>query len=100
MALRAFDTSLNIHDGWSCAGRGWPNPAPCERALTMFNVRVYLTNTGLACFDLAITAASCLLLRPAGFDTTFGSIAFFAFVLSLWLVLSLYFGMYRSRRMD
>jgi len=100
MALRAFDTSLNIHDGWSCAGRGWPNPAPCERALTMFNVRVYLTNTVLACFDLAITAASCLLLRPAGFDTTFGSIAFFAFVLSLWLVLSLYFGMYRSRRMD
>ena len=66
----------------------------------MFNVRVYLTNTGLACFDLVVTAASWLLLRPAGFDTASGYIAFFAFVLLLWLVLSLNFGMYRSRRMD
>ena len=59
----------------------------------MFNVRVYLTNTCLACFDLVVTAACLLGVGSAGGAPT-------AFVLALWLTLSCYFGMYRSRRLD
>ena len=57
----------------------------------MFNVRVYLTNTGLACFDLAVTALCYFALGISGVPV---------FVLTLWLMLSCYFGMYRSRRLD
>jgi Undecaprenyl-phosphate glucose phosphotransferase len=59
----------------------------------MFNVRVYLTNTCLACFDLAVTAACFFAVASAGPDAI-------VFVLALWLALSSYFGMYRSRRLD
>jgi Undecaprenyl-phosphate glucose phosphotransferase len=57
----------------------------------MFNLRVYLTNTGLACFDLAVTALCYFALGHTGVPV---------FVLTLWLMLSWYFGMYRSRRLD
>ena len=57
----------------------------------MFNVRVYLTNTGLACFDLAVTALCYFAIGHSGVPV---------FVLTLWLMLFCYFGMYRSRRLD
>jgi exopolysaccharide biosynthesis polyprenyl glycosylphosphotransferase len=71
----------------------------------MFNLRAYLTNTCLACFDLTVTAACFLILRQvesgadsssAGFHDIFEPVM----ILGLWLVLSLYFGTYRSRRLD
>jgi Undecaprenyl-phosphate glucose phosphotransferase len=61
----------------------------------MFNVRAYLTNTCLACFDLVVTAACFFAVRQVESGSTF-----FAPVLILWLALSLYFGTYRSRRLD
>jgi hypothetical protein len=65
-AWRVFDTSLNIHDGSSFAGCGWRNPETCDEARSMFNVRVYLTNTCLASFDRAVTGACYLAARPDG----------------------------------
>ena len=66
----------------------------------MFNVRVYLTNACLACFDLAVTAACYFAVRPMQSGTVVERAALPLFVLVLWLSLSLYFGMYRSRRLD
>jgi Undecaprenyl-phosphate glucose phosphotransferase len=66
----------------------------------MFNVRVYLTNACLACFDLAVTAACYFALRPAQTGSIVERGMLPVFVLGLWLALSFYFGMYRSRRMD
>jgi exopolysaccharide biosynthesis polyprenyl glycosylphosphotransferase len=66
----------------------------------MFSIRVCLTNIGLACFDLAATAACYAVFRGitelASWDAGFEAVA----ALGLWLALSFYFGMYRSRRMD
>ena len=64
-AWRVFDTSLNIHDGSSFAG-GWRNPETCDEARSMFNVRVYLTNTCLASFDRAVTGACYIAARSDG----------------------------------
>ena len=67
----------------------------------MFNVHVYLTNACLACFDLTVTAVVCVALLLFHSGGSFGADAVpVAFVLAVWLVLSLYFGMYRSRRLD
>jgi Undecaprenyl-phosphate glucose phosphotransferase len=66
----------------------------------MFNVRVYLTNTGLACFDLAITAACYVVVPGNEAGIASGHLALPVFVLTVWLAMSLHFGMYRSRRMD
>jgi len=66
----------------------------------MFNVRVYLTNACLACFDLAVTAVCYFAVRPAQAGTIVEHAALPLFILLLWLSLSLYFGMYRSRRLD
>ena len=64
----------------------------------MFSHRVYLTNTCLAAFDLAVTAASYAAVRYAGLSS--GENASLGAALLLWLSLSCYFGMYRSRRLD
>lgn len=66
----------------------------------MFNVRVYLTNACLACFDLAVTAACYFAMRPVQAGTVVERMALPLFILALWLLLSFYFGMYRSRRLD
>jgi len=66
----------------------------------MFSVRVYLTNTYLACFDLAVTGACYLAVRPDGSGDPFKHAALAGFIFILWLVLSFHFGMYRSRRLD
>lgn len=75
----------------------------------MFNLRVYLTNTCLACFDLVVTAACYVAVRYAvlsqstianGNPLSVHEAARLACVLILWLALSSYFGLYRSRRLD
>ena len=77
----------------------------------MFRVRAYLTNTYLVCFDLAIVAACYVAVQwaePSSGGTpplfqdplTRGQVSALGFVLLLWLALSSYFGMYRSRRLD
>jgi len=75
----------------------------------MFNLRVYLTNTCLAGFDLVLTAACYVAVRyamPGGGSTPIGNLlsiqeaAPLALALILWISLSSYFGMYRSRRLD
>jgi exopolysaccharide biosynthesis polyprenyl glycosylphosphotransferase len=74
----------------------------------MFNIRVYLTNASLACFDVAVTAVCYFAVRPFGIAAsarqTEGLFAHDPFVAALaliaWIALSSYFGMYRSRRMD
>jgi Undecaprenyl-phosphate glucose phosphotransferase len=74
----------------------------------MFRVRTYLTNTYLVCFDLAVTAVCFLavLRSENGAGAAFqdllrtGQVSVLGFALVLWLILSSYFGMYRSRRLD
>jgi exopolysaccharide biosynthesis polyprenyl glycosylphosphotransferase len=66
----------------------------------MFSVRVYLTNTYLACFDLAVTAACYLAARPDGPGKPLEHAALAGSIFILWLALSFHFGMYRSRRLD
>jgi Undecaprenyl-phosphate glucose phosphotransferase len=69
----------------------------------MFRIRTYLTNTYLACLDLAITAFSYLLvLRVAIGADSWGleHLLRGGFILILWLALSFYFRMYHSRRLD
>jgi Undecaprenyl-phosphate glucose phosphotransferase len=66
----------------------------------MFNVRVYLTNACLACFDLAVTAACYFAVQGAQPGTLVERAARPLAVLIVWLLLSFYFGMYRSRRLD
>src|SRR5687768_15648983 len=68
----------------------------------MFRLRAYLTNTYLASFDLAVTATCYFVVRREEFGAAGNQAgpASLGFVLSLWLVLSFYFGMYRSRRLD
>src|SRR5262245_35821968 len=75
----------------------------------MFNLRVYLTNTVLACFDVTVTALCYIAIR---FLATHISISDYrrllsfeeatslVLVLVLWISLSSYFGMYQSRRLD
>jgi hypothetical protein len=100
MGLAVSDTPWNIRVGSFYAGYGWRNLETCDQAPSMFNVRVYLTNACLACFDLAVTAACYFALRPAQTGTLVERAALVVFVLGLWLVLSFHFGMYRSRRLD
>ena len=71
----------------------------------MFRIRAYLTNTCLACFDLAITTASYCAVRwmalNSGRDLLDPEATIsLGFVLVLWIAVSSYFGMYRSRRLD
>jgi len=74
----------------------------------MFNLRIYLTNAALACFDLTITALCYIAVRaatanvpiPANGFPYFEAATSLASVLVLWIALSSYFGMYRSRRLD
>jgi len=74
----------------------------------MFNLRIYLTNTALACFDLTITALCYVGVRMAenAGGSTFQGLPLLeaavslALVLILWVALSSYFGIYRSRRLD
>jgi Undecaprenyl-phosphate glucose phosphotransferase len=66
----------------------------------MFNVRVYLTNACLACFDLGVTAVCYVILRSEATGTLLDHATLLLWILALWLSLSFYFGMYRSRRLD
>jgi len=77
----------------------------------MFNIRIYLTNASLASLDLIVIAVCYTRLHrlgsgtwgwlPAFFDPlTSGQVLLFAIVLLMWLGLSVYFGLYRSRRLD
>ena len=77
----------------------------------MFRMRAYLTNTFLACFDLALIACCYLAVEwgelisgggPMGFQNllTREHMAALAFALTLWFVLCSYFGLYHSRRLD
>jgi Undecaprenyl-phosphate glucose phosphotransferase len=77
----------------------------------MFRVRTYLTNACLACFDLTV-AALCLIavwhwdligsLGPTARWNllTRDRLLAFGFVLVLWIILSAYFRLYHSRRLD
>src|SRR5262245_17892344 len=69
----------------------------------MFRTRAYLTNTYLGCFDLAVTAACFIALEKVRDPRSLfarETLSSMGVVLALWLCLSLYFGLYRSRRMD
>ena len=76
----------------------------------MFRIRAYLTNTCLACFDLAVIACCYVAvvwveLSPAQ-NSSFRDLSArahligLAFVWSIWIALSIYFGLYKSRRLD
>ena len=111
MVSRDCDMPWSIHDGHCSGGCGWRITETHDEASSMFHLRVYLTNTCLACFDLVVTAV-CFIV--AGYATLGGtrSVAGLAGSLSMegaaspmpllivWISLSCYFGMYRSRRLD
>jgi Undecaprenyl-phosphate glucose phosphotransferase len=75
----------------------------------MFQLRAWLTNICLAAFDLGVTAACVVGMSylveanagPGGHTAPLSDrLASALPLLMLWLLLSLYFGMYRSRRLD
>src|SRR5262245_4295671 len=77
----------------------------------MFRIRAYMTNTCLACFDLALTACSYIAVgwvewSAAGVPADYPGLltpehaATLGFILAVWVALSSYFGMYHSRRLD
>jgi Undecaprenyl-phosphate glucose phosphotransferase len=77
----------------------------------MFRIRTYLTNASLVCFDLTITALCHIavwrgeligILGPAPPRNLFDANRSLALgvVLILWIVLSTYFRLYHSRRLD
>src|SRR5262249_54427192 len=76
----------------------------------MFRIRAYLTDTCLACFDLAVIACCYVAvvwaeLTPAQ-DSSFRNLLArdhligLGFVWAIWIGLSIYFGLYKSRRLD
>jgi Undecaprenyl-phosphate glucose phosphotransferase len=76
----------------------------------MFRIRTYLTNAGLACFDLTIIALCHIAVWQWELIETLGTqhrsllnpdrwLAL-GFVSILWLALSIYFRFYHSRRLD
>jgi len=77
----------------------------------MFRIRTYLTTSCLACFDLMVTALCHIAIWQWELNTFFGStprqnvfdterLLALGFVLILWVVLSAYFHLYDSRRLD
>jgi Undecaprenyl-phosphate glucose phosphotransferase len=77
----------------------------------MFRIRTYLTNAGLASFDLTVTAACHVAVWQMYLFGTIGHafsgnllvpdrLLAMGFVLTLWIVLSAYFRLYHSRRLD
>jgi Undecaprenyl-phosphate glucose phosphotransferase len=75
----------------------------------MFRIRTYFTNACLVCFDLTV-AALCLiavwhweLVAPFGPTVRWNllnRLLAFGFVLVFWIILSAYFRLYHSRRLD
>jgi len=76
----------------------------------MFRVRAYLTDTCLAGFDLAVIACCYVAVvwtelspaEPSLFRDLLspGHLIRLGFVWAIWLSLSIYFGLYKSRRLD
>jgi Undecaprenyl-phosphate glucose phosphotransferase len=77
----------------------------------MFRIRTYLTNAGLAGFDLTITALCHMAVWQWELYGAFGPVhsrnslnpdrlLALGFVLFLWIVLAAYFRLYYSRRLD
>src|SRR5262245_66546571 len=76
----------------------------------MFRIRAYSTNTCLACFDLAVIA--CCYVAVVWVELSPGQNSLFwdlsardhliglALVWSIWIALSIYFGLYKSRWLD
>ena len=77
----------------------------------MFQIRTYLTNACLASFDLSVIAISHVIVGQFVLDATPGSglhppsavsdrLLTLGFTLILWIILSSYFHLYHSRRLD
>ena len=77
----------------------------------MFRIRTYLTNACLGCFDLTVTALCHITIWQLELYGTVGPATWrqpqfpnrslaLGFILILWIVLSAYFGLYHSRRLD
>lgn len=77
----------------------------------MFRIRTYLTNAGLASFDLTVTALCHIAVWHLDLHGDPGAapwrnsllpdrVVALGFVLILWIVLSAYFRLYHSRRLD
>src|SRR5215475_13709955 len=76
----------------------------------MFQVRAYLTDTCLACFDLAVIACCYVAVVWAELSPAQNSLLQdllapnrligLGFVWAIWLGLSIYLGLYKSRRLD
>jgi Undecaprenyl-phosphate glucose phosphotransferase len=77
----------------------------------MFRTRTYLTNAGLASFDLTVTALchiavwqldlyGTIVWAPGRSSRVPDRLLALGFVLILWIVLSAYFRLYHSRRLD
>jgi Undecaprenyl-phosphate glucose phosphotransferase len=74
----------------------------------MFRIRAYSTDTCLACFDLAVVACcyvAVMLLELSPAETSWHLLARdhlvgLGLVWVIWFGLSIYFGLYKSRRLD
>ena len=74
----------------------------------MFRIRAYSTDAWLACFDLAVVACCYVGVMFAGLSPAETSwrllapdhLAGLGLVWVIWFGLSVYFGLYRSRRLD
>jgi Undecaprenyl-phosphate glucose phosphotransferase len=76
----------------------------------MFRIRAYLTDTCLACFDLAVIACCYVAVAWAELSPAQNSLLQdllapdrligLGFVWAIWLGLSIYLGLYKSRRLD
>src|SRR5215475_6550202 len=74
----------------------------------MFQIRAYSRDTWLACFDLAVVAccyAAVMLFELSPAETSWhllarDHLAGLGLVWVIWLGLSIYFGLYTSRRLD
>src|SRR5262245_14264810 len=76
----------------------------------MFRIRAYSMDTCLACFDLAVIACCYVVVVSIELGATAISLSphllapdhliRLVFVWAIWFGLSLYFGLYKSRRLD